>query len=251
MKIAIVINNNIRVDDAKLLATKLNLPIVDVHEPDFDFFLEYTQDYLQLRWPRHFNYHVDFVGGKQGYRRQHGGGYRQLIARAVGIKPGKSLTILDATAGFAADAFTLACLGGKMTLLEQSPIVATLLQDGIERLQQYDVNIAMQLLFIDAQSYLRQCVENKAERFDVIYLDPMYPPRDKSALVKKPMQLLQQLVDIKQDEHALLQLALALAKKRVVVKRPSWAEIIGDIKPDVCYRSKNTRYDTYHSPLSM
>ena len=80
---------------------------------------------------------------------------------------------------------------------------------------------------------------------EVIYLDPMYPERKKSAQVKKNMQILQTLLGKDEDTESLLNRALSTAKKRVVVKRPKGAENIPGIKPDICIESKKTRYDVY------
>ena len=80
---------------------------------------------------------------------------------------------------------------------------------------------------------------------DVIYIDPMYPERKKSALVKKEMQILQRLHGEDDGNEQLLALALRYARKRVVVKRPINAEILSDIKPNTSVRSKKTRYDIY------
>ncbi|MCT1282181.1 class I SAM-dependent methyltransferase, partial [Pseudomonas aeruginosa] len=79
----------------------------------------------------------------------------------------------------------------------------------------------------------------------VIYLDPMFPHRDKSALVKKEMRLFRPLVGDDLDAPALLQAALALASHRVVVKRPRKAPIIEGPKPGYSLEGKSSRYDIY------
>lgn len=58
---------------------------------------------------------------------------------------------------------------------------------------------------------------------DVVYLDPMYPHRQKSALVKKEMRVFQSLVGNDDDADSLLIPAMTIAKRRVVVKRPNYA----------------------------
>jgi 16S rRNA (guanine1516-N2)-methyltransferase len=80
---------------------------------------------------------------------------------------------------------------------------------------------------------------------DVIYIDPMYPEKKKSALVKKDMQILQRLLGKDEQADQLLKTALRHSGKRVVVKRPIHAEPVGDIKPDTSISSKKTRYDIY------
>src|SRR5690606_5506882 len=79
----------------------------------------------------------------------------------------------------------------------------------------------------------------------VIYLDPMFPHRDKSALVKKEMRLLRPLVGDDLDAPELLEAALALASVRVVVKRARKAPAIAGAKPGYSLDGKSSRYDIY------
>jgi len=97
----------------------------------------------------------------------------------------------------------------------------------------------------DAIDYIAENITNKASAPDVIYIDPMYPDRKKSALVKKDMQILQHLHDRDDKSSELLECALQYAKKRVVVKRPVQAETLNSRKPNTCIKSKKTRYDIY------
>ena len=106
----------------------------------------------------------------------------------------------------------------------------------------------MHLVQADAIAWLAQCPAN--EKPDVVYLDPMYPHRSKSALVKKEMRFLRALVGDDEDAQQLLKAALDCARKRVVVKRPKGAPEIGEPsedhkKPSSAVPSKNTRYDLY------
>jgi 16S rRNA (guanine1516-N2)-methyltransferase len=205
------------------------------------FSLIFTGERVELREiakPRNKPLYVDFLHGKAAHRRKYGGGRGQLIARAVGVKKGVTLTVLDATAGLGQDAFVLACLGCKMTLLERSPIIAALLKDGLKR-----ADMAMELIVTDAISYMKKLSNNKKP--DVVYLDPMYPTRTKSALVKKEMRILRQIVGEDPDAAELLQIALQTARKRVVVKRPRLAPQIPGHKPNVVFKGKTSRFDVY------
>lgn len=193
---------------------------------------------------------VDFMGGSVGHRSRFGGGKGQTIARAAGIKQGKPLPwVLDATAGLARDSFVFASLGCRVTMLERSPIIAALVRDGIERasLNQDFSEITQQgfeLIETDSLTYIENISEDNMP--DVIYLDPMYPERKKSASVKKNMQILQKLVGQDTDTEQVLEAALHKARQRVVVKRPKGAPEIGcSRKPTLVYDSKSTRYDTY------
>lgn len=194
--------------------------------------------------------YVDFLHGALAHRRKYGGGKNQLIARAVGAtggSPAKSLynkppTILDATAGLGRDAFVLACLGCKMHLLERSPIIAALLKDGLKRAKKDPAftNIQMRLTITNAIPYLQKC----QRQYDVIYLDPMFPPRTKSALVKKEMRILHDIVGSDLDAEKLLSIALTKAK-RVVVKRAKLAPEIPGPKPTLKFMGKSSRFDVY------
>lgn len=191
--------------------------------------------------------YVDFVGGAVGHRRRFGGGRGQEIAKAVGLKKGATPSVLDATAGLGRDAFVLASLGCPVTLIERSPVVAALLEDGLARAQQ-DAEVApiaarMQLLCGNAAELMAQLEE--AERPDVVYLDPMYPHRRKSALVKKEMRLFREVVGEDPDADALLPAALACARLRVVVKRPDYAEPMAARTATMSIATKNHRFDVY------
>ena len=189
---------------------------------------------------------VDFVEGAVAHRRLFGGGTGQMIAKAVGVQPGVRPQVLDATAGLGRDAFVLASLGCAMTLIERQPLIAALLEDGLARARQ-SVEVApiaaqMRLLQGNAIELLSAWTDEAPQ---VIYLDPMFPHRDKSALVKKEMRLFRPLVGDDLDAPALLAAALALASHRVVVKRPRKAPCIEGAKPSYVLEGKSSRYDIY------
>ncbi|ACO80064.1 hypothetical protein AvCA_39240 [Azotobacter vinelandii CA] len=189
---------------------------------------------------------VDFVEGASAHRRLFGGGSGQMIAKAVGVQPGVRPRVLDATAGLGRDAFVLACLGCEVTLIERQPPIAALLEDGLARAVR-DPEVApivarMRLLPGDAIARMRQWPDEPPQ---VIYLDPMFPHRDKSALVKKEMRLFRPLVGDDPDAPALLEAALALASHRVVVKRPRKAPSVAGPRPGYSLEGKSSRYDIY------
>ncbi|MBM7059888.1 class I SAM-dependent methyltransferase [Pseudomonas sp. UL073] len=189
---------------------------------------------------------VDLVEGAAAHRRKFGGGSGQMIAKAVGVQGGIRPRVLDATAGLGRDAFVLASLGCSMTLIERQPLVAALLEDGLARAQG-DFEVApiiarMRLLTGNAIALMS---EWQGEAPQVVYLDPMFPHRDKSALVKKEMRLFRPLVGDDLDAPALLKAALGLASHRVVVKRPRKAPIIEGAKPSYSLEGKSSRYDIY------
>jgi 16S rRNA (guanine1516-N2)-methyltransferase len=232
---------------AKKLAVKLQLPIVHIASTNYIFLLVFTPTHLELKETasNHRSIFVDFFHGKSGYRYSHGGGYGQLIAKAVGIKKNNKLLVLDATAGLGQDAFVLASLGCKMLLIEKSPIIASLLADGLARAKNCLAadNIDMTLIEADAIKYL--CQLNSDYRPDVIYLDPMYPQKSKSALAKKELRIIRQIVGNDSDADQLLITALKTALKRVVVKRHRLASNLANIKPQIVFSGKSCRFDVY------
>ncbi|MCV6614805.1 MAG: class I SAM-dependent methyltransferase [Cellvibrionaceae bacterium] len=193
---------------------------------------------------------VDFAAGKAAHRRQYGGGSGQLIAKAAGLRAGFKPRLLDATAGLGQDSFVFASLGCSVTMLERSAIVQALLADGLARAEasagpELQAIVArMQLCHSDGLAYLQQLAD-APQRPHIVYLDPMFPERKKSAQVKKEMQSFQQLLGPDMDADGLLQPALQAALGRVVVKRPKGAGFLAQREPDLQYRSKTGRFDVY------
>jgi len=140
----------------------------------------------------------------------------------------------------------LARLGCALTLIERQPLIAALLEDGLARaLDDPDVGSTvaqMPLLHGNAIDLLRAWA---GEPPQVIYLDPMFPHRDKSAQVKKEMRLFRPLAGADDDAPALLAAALALATHRVVVKRPRKAPAIAGVSPGYALEGNSSRFDIY------
>jgi 16S rRNA (guanine1516-N2)-methyltransferase len=231
------------------IAKQFDLPITQV-QPKSNFYLLLTEQGLQLHQPGKpapGPIYIDFVGGALGHRRRFGGGRGQPLARAMGIKSGYNPQIVDATAGLGRDAFVLASLGCNLTLCERSPVLAALLTDGLQRselnTEVADIMQRMLLWHGNSCDYLAGITPDQQP--DVIYLDPMYPESKSSALVKKDMQALQQLIGSDTDSEQLLDIALATARKRVVIKRPINANWLHQREPHTDIESKKTRYDIY------
>ena len=189
---------------------------------------------------------IDFLSGKTAYRRRYGHAGGEAISKAVGIKKGHRPNVIDATAGLGRDAFVLANLGCRVHMIERSTIIAELLKDGLHRAEQ-DEKIGMMI----KENLSLTCGESRQELLhtpcepEVIYLDPMFPQKNKSALVKKDMQILQEVVGQDEDAETLLNLAITIATNRVVVKRPAYANFLAEIKPTTSIKTKNHRFDIY------
>nr|WP_205298377.1 16S rRNA (guanine(1516)-N(2))-methyltransferase RsmJ [Pantoea formicae] len=208
-----------------------------------------TPDRLELRKldePKLGGIFVDFVTGAMAHRRKFGGGRGEAVAKAVGIKGGYLPDVVDATAGLGRDAFVLAALGCRVRMLERHPVVAALLDDGLRRGYE-DAEIGgwlrerLTLLHVVSQ----QALSDITPAPDVVYLDPMYPHRQKSAMVKKEMRVFQSLVGADEDADALLEPARRLAKKRIVVKRPDYAPPLAGVATQSAVVTKSHRFDIY------
>jgi 16S rRNA (guanine1516-N2)-methyltransferase len=237
---------------AKVLAQTTGLPLkkgTDLKFESVPFCLCIDQTGLSLRQTGRKAsgpVQVDFLAGKSKHRMNYGGGKSQLLAKAVGVNKRAGLKVLDATAGLGQDSFVLATLGCDVTLLERSPIVAALLDDGIQRGLQgsnevVSVLTRMNLICIDAIDYLQQLIVPS----EVIYLDPMYPHTDKTAKVKKEMASFREIVGEDLDAEKLLASALEKAIYRVVVKRPRLGREINGVKPTLKLMGKSSRFDIY------
>ena len=186
-----------------------------------------------------------FIEGPILHRLKYGKGRGQNLAKAVGMKFNKNRNIIDATAGLGYDSFILASLGSKVTLIERSQKMHSLLQNGIDEGISFGGEIEkivnrMELLFGDSKDILPKLTP------EVIMIDTMYKDRKKTALVKNNMRLVREIVGPDSDYVELLKVALNSAKNRVVLKQPRYAEPIKEIRK--CSHQilgRTIRYDVY------
>ncbi|MFT4716799.1 MAG: 16S rRNA (guanine1516-N2)-methyltransferase [Paracoccaceae bacterium] len=188
---------------------------------------------------------VDFIGGAVDHRRRFGGGRGQALPRAIGMKSGKTPKVVDATAGLGRDAFLLASLGAEVTLIERSDEMYRLLADGMARAikvggEVADIISRMTLLHGDAKDLLPDLSA------EVVLVDPMHPSRKNSALVKKELRMIREIVGEDADAVGLMQIALLYATNRVVLKWPQKADPMAVIRsPSHQITGKSTRYDVF------
>lgn len=173
----------------------------------------------------------------------------ELLVRAAKVKnPAATPTAIDATAGMGQDAFLLAAAGFDVQLYERDPVIAALLSDALRRAMK-DPELApviqrMQFHEGDSIAAMRQ----SALHPDVILLDPMFPERQKSALVKKKFQLLHQLEAPCTDEGELLDAAMAACPQKIIIKRPLKGPYLAGRKPSWSIKGKAIRYDCIFIP---
>ena len=153
--------------------------------------------------------------------------------------------IVDATAGLGRDSFLLASLGAQVIMIERSSKMHSLLVQGMKRAeaeggQLREIIGRMTLMKGDAKDLIPELSG------EAILIDPMHPPRNKSALVRQDLRQVRDIVGTDDDAADLVRLALMYARTRVVLKWPAKADPIAGIGP--CshqIRGKTTRYDVF------
>lgn len=168
----------------------------------------------------------------------------EMLARAVKTDQ-ENLKAIDATAGMGEDSLLLAACGYQVTLYEQNPVIAILLKDALRRAKKNtvlkDIVSRMQLVEGDSIEHLNK----RLDPVDVIYLDPMFPGRQKSGLINKKLQLIQKLEPPCSKETALFDAAMAAQPSKIIVKRPLKSPYLDERVPSYSLKGKAIRYDCY------
>jgi 16S rRNA (guanine1516-N2)-methyltransferase len=239
-------------EQAHEIAARLGLPLIttSASETGFELLLHVTARGLSLvpaDGTLGKGIRIDFTRAPNSYQRLSVGSTRQPLAKAVGVRHGNR-RVIDATAGVGRDAFHLACLSCQVQAMERSTILSLMLKDAFDRaLRARDPKLTaiierLDVVSGDSRSMLLSLPAD--DRPDVVYLDPMYTPRESSALAKKEMRILRKLVGGDEDAGELLRIARETATRRVVVKRhlraPPLAEDVS-----VSYPGQAVRYDVY------
>ena len=173
---------------------------------------------------------------------------RELLVRAARVRGVEAPTAVDATAGLGEDSLLLAAAGFTVTMFEKDSVIAALLRDALERAaanpELAPVAARMTLVEGDSVAGLRDLGFSP----DVVFLDPMFPERTKSAAVKKKFQLLHHLERPCDNEAELLGAALTAHPRKVVIKRPPKGPLLAGTKPSYQVAGKAVRYDVIVPP---
>ncbi len=244
--IAVSCHDESRENEAKALAKKLHLPFTQNITPDYEYVLLFTEAHLSLQkiGSRETPLFIDFLSEDAQYRLKKISKKNEILARALGLKKSAASSIVDATGGLLRDSFIIAALGFPVSIFERSPIIHALQADALHRARSthlHDITQKMHLYHDDAITALPLF-----DKPDVIYIDPMFPTRKKSALPKKEMVHFKKIVGEDQDAAALLTTALACARSRVVVKRPRIIKnLTENLAPSFTLAGSSCRFDVY------
>lgn len=182
---------------------------------------------------------------------------QELLVKAARTKGIERPWAIDATAGFGEDSLLLAAAGFTVDLYEQDCVIAALLKDALDRAADDPaLAAAVARMHLHAGENSIAGLRHTAELIeqgeltapDVVYLDPMFPERTKSAAVKKKFQLLHHLEQPCADEEALVEAALAVRPRKVVIKRPVKGPLLAGVKPSYQLVGKAVRYDVLVPP---
>lgn len=158
---------------------------------------------------------------------------KEPLAKALGLVGHAGKSIWDTTCGTGKDSLLISHFKGNVTAFERHPAVYLLLADAKRRCP-----LNFEIIFGNASEIAN------TKRPEVIYYDPMYPEKKKSALPRKEMRIFKEVVGVDPDSIEFLEWALSTATERVVVKRALHAPPIKE-KPSAAYTGKSTRYDMY------
>lgn len=168
----------------------------------------------------------------------------EMLVKAAKIKdPSIPHIAVDATAGMGEDSLLLAAHGYEVYLYEKDEVIAALLMDSVERAKKEpELKDIVERMHVFSEDSI-EAMKKLPFKPDIILLDPMFPAREKSGLIKKKFQLLQQLERPCNDEEELLNAALMAKPSKIIIKRPAKGPFLAGRKPSYSVNGNSIRYD--------
>ncbi len=238
-KIVVCIGKGGQRDMAESFAKRTGVPILD--KPGENLNVLFDAKGVSLT-----GYGLTYQGDFEGmlHRGSDGRLAHEMLVRAAKTTE-TALKGIDATAGMGEDAFLLAAYGYDMTLYEQNPVVAVLLKDALRRAKKHPQlkEIAARMKLVEGNSV--EELKTRVDAVDLIYLDPMFPGRQKSGLINKKLQLIQKLEPPCSDEVELFEAAIQAKPSKIIVKRPLKSPFLAGKNPTYELKGKAIRYDCY------
>lgn len=248
-------------EKGQAIAAQLNIPVTS-QAPDCknpELMLVYDEKGLSLV-KGSLSMQGDFTTTKNLSRIKQGVVQKEMLVKASKLKNHDGVKrAIDATAGMGEDSLLLAAAGFEVELYEYDLVIAALLQDTLDRCAKHPVlgpivarmhltagnSIELLNAFVKTENESADEMGNQTQAPDVILLDPMFPERTKSAMIKKKFQLLQQLERPCNNEQELLDAAMKVRPRKLVIKRPLKGPYLAERKPDYSISGKAIRYDCF------
>jgi 16S rRNA (guanine1516-N2)-methyltransferase len=164
---------------------------------------------------------------------------KELLARAIGVKGPHRPQVWDLTAGLLGDSLLFLSFGCQVRAIERHPMVAFLIRSALANAH-HPALARLEFCQADAEAMLA----NSEQVPEVLYYDPMFNEVNEKSSPRKEMRIFREFVGKDQDARHLVEVCLARAPKRLVVKRPRLAEPLVS-RPAVQFTGKATRYDVY------
>lgn len=240
-QLVLYVDKNANIEKAKNIAERLNIEIITNNKEKFDILLSMDESGLALV-SDNMKLYGDF--SKSIKRLKQSNLQKEMLIHAVKIKGEKeNLIAIDATAGLGEDSILLAAYGYNVELYEKNPIISELLKDAMERAEKISElkDIIGRMKVHNEDSII--AMQNLKYKPDIILLDPMFPERTKSALIKKKFQILHKIENPCSDENEMLSSAIKANPKKLVIKRPLKGEYLAGVKPDYSLKGSSIRYD--------
>jgi 16S rRNA (guanine1516-N2)-methyltransferase len=192
-----------------------------------------------------------------GYGLRYQGDFSQLLHRVTDgrlahemlVRAAKTADLpgraIDATAGMGEDSFLLAAYGYDVTMHEQNPVIAALLRDALRRAKKQEIlkDIVNRMHLVEGNSV--ELLASQADPVNLVYLDPMFPERQKSGLINKKLQLIQKMEPPCGEEDTLFEAARSAHPSKIIVKRPLKSPYLAGRNPNYTLNGKAIRYDCY------
>lgn len=225
--------------ESRVIAKKLNLPVVDCGRPGYLLLFEDNQWIIKNSQlgPR-FKILFEPQQELKRLKSQKLNPRKDLLCRALGVAEKPEWVVLDGTLGFAKDALHLLACCRKVIGIERNPLVFHLLKSGLEKLE---TPLSAFEIF---EGETAQVMEELVSQCQVLYLDPMFEATRSKSSPKKNMLFLRDTVNPEVDVEKLVQKAVKIGFKRVVVKRAIEAQALAG-KPQQVYKGKLIRFDVY------
>jgi 16S rRNA (guanine1516-N2)-methyltransferase len=171
------------------------------------------------------DFEIDLFKDKLLWRLAHSGKNSEAVCRAVIGKLNKPL-VFDATAGLGRESLILQSAGCNVFMFERNPVIWLLLNSAIFKASKNEdvlSKLKNGLPQLTALGSIKDQLEQGEvlPKPEVIYYDPMFPSRSKTALVKKDMRVFHELIGADLDTVDYANYLLTIASHHVVVKRPS------------------------------